>query len=104
MVLATSSCHQPSQSRENQKSVQKAAKYHGEAFLKIFLLRKRYQETRDTDVKAGYVSKAELIELNKARDNIQCYVPHHPVINPHKHEMVTKSMQRSSKVSRCSPE
>ena len=68
------------------------------------LLRNRYQETRDTDVKAGYVSKVEHIELNKTRDNIQCYVTHHPVINPHKQEMVTKSMQRSSKVTGCSPE
>ena len=57
-------------------------------------LQKPYQETRDTDVKAGYV---ELIELNKARDNIQCYVPHHPVISPHKHEKITKVCNAAGK-------
>ena len=35
-----------------------------------------------TDVKAGYVRKAEQVELNETRDKRQWYLPHHPVINP----------------------
>ena len=48
------------------------------------MLRKRYQETIHTDVKAGYVRKVQQVELNETRDKLQWYLPHHPVINPHK--------------------
>ena len=54
------------------------------------MLRKRYQETIDTDVKAGYVPKVQEVELNESRDKIQWYLPHHPVINPHKPEKVRR--------------
>ena len=47
-------------------------------------LRKRYQEIIDTDVNAGYVLKVDQAELNETKDKMQWYLPHHPVINPHK--------------------
>ena len=59
-------------------------------------LQKRYQETIDTDVNAGYVRKLQLrsvaidqAELNETRDKLQWYLPHHPVIKLHKPEKVT---------------
>ena len=48
------------------------------------MLRKRYQETIDIDVKASCVRKVQQVELNETRDKLQWYLPHHPVINPHK--------------------
>ena len=47
---------------------------------------KRYQETMDTDVNAGYVRKVDQTELSELRNRLQWYLPHHPVINPHKPE------------------
>ena len=47
-------------------------------------LRKRYQETIDTDLNAGYVRKFDETEINENRNRLQWYLPHHPVINPHK--------------------
>ena len=49
-------------------------------------LRKRYQETIDTDVNAGYVRKVDQTELNETRNRLQWFFPHHPIINPHKPE------------------
>ena len=54
------------------------------------MLRKRYQETIDTDFKAGYVSRVQQVELNETRDRLQWYLQHHPVIHPHKPEKVRK--------------
>ena len=48
------------------------------------MLQKRYQETIDTDVKAGYVRKVQQVELNETRDKLKWCVPHHPVIHPYK--------------------
>ena len=53
-------------------------------------LKKRYQETIDTDVNAGYVQKVDQAELNETKDKLQWYLPHHPVINPHKPEKVRR--------------
>ena len=47
-------------------------------------LRKRHQETIDTDVNAKYVRKVDQAELNETKDKLQWYLPHHPVINPRK--------------------
>ena len=47
-------------------------------------LRKRYQETIDTDVNAGYVRKVDQAELKETKNKLQWFFPHHPVINPHK--------------------
>ena len=48
-------------------------------------LKKRYQKTIDTDVNAGF-GKVDQAELNETKDKLQWYLPHHPVINPHKPE------------------
>ena len=61
------------------------------------ILRKRYQETIDTDVKAGYVRKLQQVELNATRDKLQWYLPHHPVINPHKAEKVRRVCNAAAK-------
>ena len=53
-------------------------------------LRQRYKETIDTDVKAGYVCEIDQTELNETRDELKWYLPHHPVINPHKPEKVRR--------------
>ena len=53
-------------------------------------LRQRYQETIDTDVTAAYVRKIDQTELNETRKDLQWYLPHHPVINPHKPEKVRR--------------
>ena len=58
-------------------------------------LRKRYQDT--IDVKAGYVRGVEQVELNKTRDRLQWYLPHHPVINPHKLEKVRRVCNAAAK-------
>ena len=41
-------------------------------------LKKRYHETIDTDVNAGYVCKVDQAELNETEDKLQWYLPHHP--------------------------
>ena len=51
-------------------------------------LKKWYQETIDTDFNAGYVRKVDQAELNETKDKLQLYLPHHPVIIPHKPEKV----------------
>ena len=53
-------------------------------------LRKRYQETIETDVNAGYVRKVDQTELNETRNRLQWYLPHHPVLNPHKPEKIRR--------------
>ena len=67
-------------------------------------LRKRSQETIDADVNAGYIRKVDQTELNETRNRLQWYLPHHRVINPQKTRKSQKRVQRSSKVSRGSPE
>ena len=61
------------------------------------MLQKRYQETIDTDVKAGYVRKVQQVELNETRDKLQWYLPHHPVINPQKAENVRRLCNAAAK-------
>ena len=61
------------------------------------MLRKRYQETNDTDVNAGYVWKVDQTELNETRDKLQWYLPRHPVINPHKPEKVRRVCHAAAK-------
>ena len=53
-------------------------------------LKKRYQETIDTYVNAGYVRKVDQAEVNETKDKLQRYLPHHPVIYPHKPEKVRR--------------
>ena len=59
--------------------------------------RKHYQETTDTDVNAGYVRKVDQAELNETKDKLQWYLPHHPVINPHKPEKVRRLCNLAAK-------
>ena len=60
-------------------------------------LRKRYQETIDTDVNAGYVRKVDQAELNETKDKLQWYLPDHPVINPQKPEKVRRVCNAAAK-------
>ena len=61
------------------------------------MLRKRYLETIDTDVKAEYVRKVQQVELNETRVKLQWYLPHHPVINPHKLKKVRRVYNAAAK-------
>ena len=60
-------------------------------------LKKRYQETIDTDVNAGYVRTVDQAELNETKDKLQWYLPHHPVINRHKPEKVRRLCNAAAK-------
>ena len=60
-------------------------------------LKKRYQETIDTNVNAGYVRKVDQAELNETKDKLQWYLPHHPVINPNKPEKVRRVCNAAAK-------
>ena len=46
-------------------------------------LKKRFDETFDTDVNVGYVCKIDQTELNQTNDKQKWYLPHHLVIHPH---------------------
>ena len=61
------------------------------------MLGKRYQETIDTDVNAGYVWKVDQAELNETNDKLQWYLPHHLVINLHKPEKVRSVCNATAK-------
>ena len=60
-------------------------------------LQKSYQETNDTDLKAGFVRKVEQMELNDTIDKLQSFLPHHPVIKPHKPGKVRRVWNASAK-------
>ena len=60
-------------------------------------VRKRYQDTIDTDVNAGYLRKVDQAELNETKDKLQWYLPHHPVINPHKPKKVRRVCNATAK-------
>ena len=59
-------------------------------------LKKRDQETIDTDVNAGYVWKVEQNELNETKDKLQGYLPHHN-IDPHQPEKVGRVRNAAKK-------
>ena len=63
-------------------------------------LKKRFQQTFGTDVKACYVRKVEQDELNEAREKLQSYLPPHLVIKPHKPEKVRKVCNAAVKYQR----
>ena len=60
-------------------------------------LQKRCQKIIDTDVNAGYVRKVDQAELNETKDKLQWYLPHHPVINPHKPKKVRRVCNAAAK-------
>ena len=74
-----------------------AAQVLGRSLQNDETLKKRYQETLDTDVNAGCVRKVDQAELNETKDKVQSYLPHHPVINPHKPEKVRKVCNAAAK-------
>ena len=51
----------------------------------------------NNDVKAGYVRKVQQVELKETRDRFQWYLPHHPVINPHKLEKIRRVCNAAAK-------
>ena len=60
-------------------------------------VRKRYQETIDTDLTAGYLRKVYQTEHNENRNRLQWYLPHHPVMKPHKPEKVRRVCNAAAK-------
>ena len=66
-------------------------------------LRKHYQKTIGTDVNAEYVRKVDQAELNETKDKLQWYLPHHPVINPHKPENVRRVCNAAAKCQGVAP-
>ena len=63
-------------------------------------LRKRFQETIDTDFNAWYVRKVDQTELNETRNKLQWNLSHHLVINPHKPEKLEEcaTQQQTNRV------
>ena len=66
-------------------------------FEKDPILKKRYQATIEVDLQNEHVRKLDGEELSKTRNNLQWYVPHHPVINPNKPEKVRRVCNAASK-------
>ena len=66
-------------------------------------LRKPYQETIGTDINAEFVRKVDQAELNETKDKLQWYLPHHPVINPHKPENVSRVCNAAAKCQSVAP-
>ena len=60
-------------------------------------LKQRYEETINVDLQNGYVRKLDEKELDETKDERQWYVPHHPVINPHKPEKVRRVCNAAAK-------
>ncbi|XP_075264062.1 uncharacterized protein LOC142355564 [Convolutriloba macropyga] len=60
-------------------------------------IKKRYQETIDTDNNAGYVRKVDQTELNETKDKLQWYLSHLPVINPHRPVKVRRVRNAAAK-------
>ena len=53
-------------------------------------LKARYSETINSDLKKGYVSILSKDELSATEKGPVWYVPHHPVLNPHKPDKVRR--------------
>ena len=51
-------------------------------------LKTKYKETISSDLRKGYVLILSSDELASTLDNLVWYVPHHPVLNPHKPDKV----------------
>ena len=60
-------------------------------------LKNWYQNTIDTEVNAGYNRKVEQTAINETRNKLQWYLPHHPLINPHKPEKVRRVCNAAAK-------
>ena len=60
-------------------------------------LKARYRDTIKVDLENEYVRKLDEEELGETKDETQWYVPHHPVINPHKPEKVRRVCNAAAK-------
>ena len=60
-------------------------------------LKLRYSDTIASDLKKGYVSILSTIELAATANQPVWYVPHHPVLNPHKPDKVRRVCNAASK-------
>ena len=59
-------------------------------------LRERYADTVREDIRKGYVVTVEPHDPRK-RSNRECYLPHHPVVNPNKPGKVRRVLNGASK-------
>ena len=57
----------------------------------------KYTDSIQTDIDKGYIRKVDNEELNATRELRQWYLPHHPVVNPHKPEKVRRVCNAASK-------
>ena len=60
-------------------------------------LKKKYGETIASDLEKGYVSILSKDELAETENKSVWYVPHHPVLNPHKPDKVRRVCNVASK-------
>ena len=60
-------------------------------------LKQRYEKTINVDLQNGYVRDLEERELGETKYERQWYVPHHPVINPHKPETFRRVYNAAAK-------
>ena len=60
-------------------------------------LKQRYSDTIASDLKKGYVSILSSDELAETSNQPVWYVPHHPVLNPHKPDKVRRVCNAASK-------
>ena len=66
-------------------------------------LKQQYADTINVDLQNGYVRKLEERELAAMKNGRQWYVPHHPVINPHRPEKVRRVCNAAAKYKGESP-
>lgn len=59
-------------------------------------LRVRYKATIEQDLENGYVRKVGAVELGETQSSPQCYLLHHPVVNPHKPEKLRRVCNAAS--------
>ena len=60
-------------------------------------LRQRYDETIRIDADKSFIRKLDTEELRRTKDLQQWYLPHHPVLNPHKPDKVRRVCNAASK-------
>ena len=60
-------------------------------------LKQRYSDTIASDYKKGYVTILSSAELAETANQPVWYVPHHPVLNPHKPDKVRRVCNAASK-------
>ena len=60
-------------------------------------LKTKNSETIASELRKGYVSMLSSDELASTRNDLVWYVPHHPVLNPHKPDRVRRVCNAASK-------